>query len=857
MSLRHPSARWRIAAVLALATVAPKDATGQSDPGCGDGIRTVTVVPQAEYRAGGLHRLFFGSRYRDLWTDSIRVPLLTPSCVQGGLTAVREGGGQQTRSLRLEDSLGRRYAFRSLDKDPSRILPEELRGTIADRILQDQISAALPAGPLIAAHLAETVGILHLAPRLYQMADDPGLGPFRETFAGMVGFLERGPAEADSLADARPSPRDAQQLYRRLAEHADETLDLGAALTARLFDLYIGDWDRHQDQWRWVARTTSAGRRWFPIPRDRDQAFARYDGLLLTIARATQPKFLVFGPEYGGITGATWNGRDLDRRLLSNAAGPLWDSVATAMATRLTDQVIDEAVARMVPSNAHFESWLAAALRTRRDRLPAQARKFYAYLASEVDVYGTARADTVTLDWALNGTLDVSIRTRRGDTTFARRFLPEETNEVRLFTGAGSDLILLRAEGPARIRVRLVAGPGADVVVDESGALAGNAYLTAYDVEPNDSIVHAGRVRISGRPFLPPAGWDSTQAPPRDWGTWSVPAADIGYQPDLGLYLGTARTFYFYGFRQLPYRASLTVEAGLATTILKPKVEITARLPELRTGLRPTVRLLASGVEQIRYFGIGNETPLTESARFYRTPANDLRLDLGVEQLITARSRARAGIDVAYTDTDIDDTSRILGATLPYGSGGFGSVSARIDFETDTRDRRGSPTRGHQLRTGASITPSIWDARASFGQVHAEGSTYLTAASGGPTLAVRAGGRKVWGEYPFMHAAYLGGTRSMRGFREQRFAGDAAAWGGVEVRQDIASVPLVLPATVGLFGAADAGRVFVDGEQSDRWHHAVGGGLAISYLGGQNTLTLSIMRSRELTAFYIRGGYSF
>jgi len=53
--------------------------------------------------------------------------------------------------------------------------------------------------------------------------------------------------------------------------------------------------------------------RWVPIPRDRDQAFVRFDGLLLTVARGTAPQLVKFGPRYSGMLGLTWNGRDLDR----------------------------------------------------------------------------------------------------------------------------------------------------------------------------------------------------------------------------------------------------------------------------------------------------------------------------------------------------------------------------------------------------------------------------------------------------------------------------------------------------------------------------------------------------------------
>ena len=95
----------------------------------------------------------------------------------------------------------------------------------------------------------------------------------------------------------------------------------GALLKARLFDVLIGDWDRHSDQWVWARFSDSVPRVWIPIPRDRDQAFAKYDGLLLSVARTSSPILINFGPKYPYLPGATWNGRDIDRRFLVSSNG--------------------------------------------------------------------------------------------------------------------------------------------------------------------------------------------------------------------------------------------------------------------------------------------------------------------------------------------------------------------------------------------------------------------------------------------------------------------------------------------------------------------------------------------------------
>ncbi|GEM_PF-5821701 len=84
---------------------------------------SVTLVPGARYAAGGLHRLFMGDGYRDLWTHPFEVPVLDLHSFAGGLTPLRSHVGSQTTSLRLQGADGKQYQFRSVDKNPVMVLP--------------------------------------------------------------------------------------------------------------------------------------------------------------------------------------------------------------------------------------------------------------------------------------------------------------------------------------------------------------------------------------------------------------------------------------------------------------------------------------------------------------------------------------------------------------------------------------------------------------------------------------------------------------------------------------------------------------------------------------------------------------
>src|SRR4029078_92831 len=148
---------------------------------------TREVVIGKEYEAGGFHRWLWGTDYRALWTMPVKVRVLDLHHFAGGLTPVMRVGGQQTKGLAMKGADGRDYTFRSIDKDPGSILPEDLRDTWVRSIIQDQMAASHPASFLVADELMGAAGILRTPQLLVVLPDDPALGEFRKDFAGAVG----------------------------------------------------------------------------------------------------------------------------------------------------------------------------------------------------------------------------------------------------------------------------------------------------------------------------------------------------------------------------------------------------------------------------------------------------------------------------------------------------------------------------------------------------------------------------------------------------------------------------------------------------------------------------------------------
>jgi len=191
-----------------------------------ESTEAVTIDPR--YGRGGLHRALLGSDYRRLWAAPVVVPVLDLAHYAGGLRPVRVGGGNQTTSLHLESASGRKFDFRSVDKDATRILPRKLRKSIVGQVWQDQVSAFDPAGPLVANALLRAAGVRTSDRRLFVMPDDPALGRFRPQFSGMVGVLEEQPSKSDDEPPAFAGVRKivkTEELYQRLARDPHERVN--------------------------------------------------------------------------------------------------------------------------------------------------------------------------------------------------------------------------------------------------------------------------------------------------------------------------------------------------------------------------------------------------------------------------------------------------------------------------------------------------------------------------------------------------------------------------------------------------------------------------------------------------------
>ncbi len=829
--------------------------------------KRVTVVPGERYRAGWFKRFWLGSDYRKLWTTPVQADVLDLNAVGGGLTPLRTGGSGQSRSLHFRGNDGRRYVVRSVDKDPTQRLLPDLRGTFVESIVQDQISSLHPFAALVVDPLLEATDVLHATHKLVVIPDDTRLGKFRDEFAGMLGMLVERPDEGPNASRGfAGSTRivGSERLLELVRSSSCDRVDARALLKARLIDLVIGDKDRHPEQWRWASFPRGSCRTWLPIPEDRDQAFINLDGLLMAATRIVGPQQIRFGPKYPSTVGLTFKGWDVDRGFLAELERPTWDSLVQVVQHALTDAVIESAVRSLPPQHYQLSGeFLASALKARRDHLSKVATKYYRLINRWVDVNATDRSEIAEIQHLPNGDLDVTIgvaEERPGQRTpyFRRRFSARETKEVRIYLHDGDDHARVFGQ-KGHITVRVIGGPGNDRFVNTSWTGAKGTRF--YDANGDNVFVTGRGARINRDAYERPASSDRAHKYALDWGGRNITAPFFTYDPDLGLFFGGYHNVKRFGFRKDPYTAQHVVRGGFATAEAEPHLSYDGRYRGIAKSVDGMLRVRASGINILRFYGFGNETASPSPSSFFKVEQRQLTVEPLIGFVPSQSFELAIGPVFKLIDTDLgENADRFIAVSPPYGTELFGQFGAQAGISWDTRDMPGHPRSGLHVTANAAVYPSILDIDSVFGEVNGTASTYLSVdIPTEPTLALRVGGKKVWGGFPYYEAAYIGGGETLRGFRSQRFAGDASVYGNAELRLYLAKLKLLFPGRFGVFGFSDIGRVFFDDDpdDADSWHNGYGGGVWMSFLRQRHTLSVAIADGDDLTGVYVRAGFLF
>jgi hypothetical protein len=815
---------------------------------------------------------WMGRNYRHEWNTPITVPVLNLSTEYGGLTPVKRGGGKQTKSLRLEAPDGRQYTIRSIQKFiTSKTLPGDLQSEAAADLVSDGVSASYPYAALSLQPLADAAGVPYGKVRLVYVPDDPRLGEYRKDFGNMLATLE------ERLPATVKKGYDTDEVADKLEKDNDNEVDENALITARLLDMFVMDFDRHEDQWQWGAiDNANGGKTFFPIPRDRDQAFYTNQGLLpgFVKKKSMVPQLEGFKPAIKSVKFFNMAAKNFDHFFFQQATESDWKLAAEKLVAAMTDDVIDRAVAAQ-PHEIRDMSGpkIAAILKQRRQHLVQEAVDYAHFLAEEVNITASDKRELFDITRNADGSLLVQIYKvdkdgNQGHKMYDRKFDPTWTKEVRLFGFDGDDRFVIHGNVD-RIKVRMIGGGGQDVFENTGGGGKHNAVV--YDkADGGNKLTGNLRNKMSNDTDVNKferLGFDYNRTSPMITG---------GFNPDDGVSLGIGLRITHHGFRKEPYKSQteLSVAHSLSTEAWRFRfhnemMSVFGRRTDLVTDID-----IKSPNNTTNFFGYGMNSFYDKTKpgkfKYYRARYDLADAYLLLRHRFSSKVELNVGPTYQFYEMDNDDKlnmKRFINLTgTGIGKNGLDSATLfskqkylgiYLSLNVDTRDNKVLPQKGIVWQNSLRYLGGLGDTKFSPTIINSDFSFYLKLVRDRLTFADRIGAGTTLGDFNFHQAQYLGNNENLRGYRKDRFAGKTKFYNQAELRWRVANFKTYLfPGALGFVFFMDAGRVWVENDNVSKFPVGYGVGFWFSPLR-RILITINYGMSSEDKIPFVTLGWRF
>lgn len=821
------------------------------------------------------YKFLWGQHYRAYYSLPIEAKSVKLDTLFGGVKPTISGGGNQSESLRLVDKNGKDYVMRALKKNATRFLQSAFRDqnaiigfqdTYAEEFIYDFYTTGHPFTPFIIGNLADKIGVYHSNPKLYFIPKQNLLGKFNDSFGDKLYLVEERQTDKHLDLESYGKPQailGTDEVLANIRKDEKYQVDEEAYIKARLFDMLIGDWDRHQDQWRWSEFNHGDKVIYKPIPRDRDQAFAKVDGnlmsLLLNIPGVRH--ITNFEAEYPSEKWFNFSAHSLDVAFIKNATEEDWKKQANFIINELSDEVIDESFANLPNEIKDDETTLSIKnkLKIRKKGLENFALRYYELLQKRIILTGTDKKDKFLVERLSNGNTKVSwfrIKKSGEEFQFSKTYNKKLTKEIWIYSLDDDDEFEVKGKDKNNIILRLIGGQNHDNYVVENGKK-----IKIYDYKSKKNTVNAQScttVHLKDDYELNEYHYKK----PKYNHTFLLPM--IGFNPDDGIKIGGTYSYVKQGFINNPFTAKHAIGANYY--FATEGVELSYQSSFTRVIGKWNLDLEAHYTTpnfSINYFGYGNKTENFDSEEgmdYNRVRIQILKFAPALKYI--GRFGSEVTFQTSFENIEVEETSNrfinepeaINPEIFDYQQ--FAGTSFRYAFKN--YDREANPTIGMRFAIQASWKINLSDTKRNFTYLESElGFSHKLTKSNKLVLGTLLRGKMLMNNnFEFYQGATLGGDYDLRGFRNERFLGKQSFFQSTDLRWNIGKIKSILPMSYGILGGYDYGRVWLDNENSNKWHQSVGGGV---WLNGMDLITarLAFFNSQDGNRVSFGLGFGF
>lgn len=837
----------------------------------------VPIYDDEEAEKSSISQLLLSDRYLDIYAQPIKAPVATLDTLYGGLEVVREGGGHQTKSLRLKTKDGRELKMKALRKSPTKYLEkvlaknayitDEYERTEIESVILDFYTVSHPYAFMAIPDLSDAAKIYHTNPKIFYIPKHKALGNFNVDFGGQLYMIEELPEE--NYTDERNFgyANDIQTTYdiiEKVRQNESYKIDENAYIRARLFDMLVGDWDRHQNQWRWAQFNQENGDKVYkPIPHNRDQVFSNFAGPvldLLKVISGTSRQLQMYDSELKDVEWVNSAGVKLDRALLQQSNRDAWLEQAEFLQKHVTDEVIENAFAK-VPEAVRDSviDDIKTKLKGRRRYLQNIASRYYKYLNELVVLSGTDKADYFEITRLDKNRTQVRISRIHKDGNSQpyvdRIYDRNVTKELWIYGLNGDDRFEVDGKAKNLIFTRIIGGPGNDIYDIKAGKR-----VKIYDHRSRENTIvnkNGANFRFTDVYNLNVYNFEKTLSR----NTTLTP--NVNYNPDDGILLGASVRYTVNGFQRNPFSQQHTFDAKYAFDPGSFRLDYEGEFANFFLDWNLNIGGVFTKGDYTNFFGLGNETDNTATGYEFNRVKNSLYSGhVGVVK------RSAFGSDYGFhallESVQIkNDGDRYITELMPsdnesfYKRHYFGALQASYDYLS--ADNKTNPSKGMTFNLDVGVKTDLQKAKKVYGYLNSAVGFY-NALTKDNTLVLKTDVRgqvRFGNNFQFYQAAALGGDTGLRAYRARRFTGRNSLVGSADVRYSFPSLRIrLLPIQVTVFGGGDLGRVWFPGDPSSKWHNDYGGGLRITAAKSLSG-TFNLFTGEEGSRFSFAVGYNF
>ncbi|HEU0064756.1 MAG TPA: hypothetical protein VFQ58_06985, partial [Flavisolibacter sp.] len=574
---------------------------------------------------------------------------------------------------------------------------------------------------------------------------------------------------------------------------------------------------------------------------DRDQVFyASKGGILPKLIRSKNlfPELQGFKAKDRNVRTFNRAARNFDRTFLTEMSESDWKAAIDTFLSQMTDSVIEAALQYQPEEIRGYSAvHIIKTLKEKRKYFREDMMKYYRHISHTVSIVGSNQDDLFTITRNEDGSVTVVVNSIEVDGNpsmkmYERTFYHHITKELRIYGLGGDDRFVVKG-GNSKIKIRIIGGEGNDHFI----STASGKKVKAYDVSYNHNTFDGNfKTIVNNDPQ------NNSYSRLGYKYNFITPGISINYNA-YGFYAGPKLQIVSQGFRKDPY-------ASKQTFVIDRSLKSSSYLFRYNgdfINIAKNTDLVIHGdywapFTISNFFGIGNNTVFDKSKpgglEYYRA-----RYDL-INGSVFFRTNLHPWISVSYGPIfqyfklRAPDNDNKFVANIPESGldpktlyAGKPYLGGEVRFQYNSKDDRLIPSKGVTFNVYSRYLYGLQSYTHHITQLEGDLSFFAPVGSRNLVFATSFGGGHNFGNYEFEQAQYLGFLENLRGFRKQRFAGKTRAYNNTELRWRIGDINAILfPATIGLLGFNDVGRVWAEGEHSTVWHNGYGGGVWLAPL---------------------------